>query len=96
MLVYSGNGSLIERLKVVFSDHADKKFVILGVHAVKITRRAIEETVLNPERTMVALKGAMIAERPLDDSHTLRVVFVREERQIRVITFYPARRGRYR
>jgi hypothetical protein len=91
--VYSSGGTLSDRMKVVFSDHADKKIAVLGSHAVKITRQAVEETVLNPKRMPVALEGAMITDRPLDGAHTLTVVFVREERQI---TFYPARKGRHR
>jgi uncharacterized DUF497 family protein len=41
------------------------------------------------------LGGKQIAEGDLDDEHVIRVVFVRQGRQIRVITMYPARRGRY-
>jgi len=66
-------------LKVVFSDHADKKIAILGSHAARITRRAIEEAVLNPGRTLVGLKGRLIAEVTLDDAHVRRVIFIREE-----------------
>jgi uncharacterized DUF497 family protein len=41
------------------------------------------------------LKGRMIVEGTLDEHRILRVVFVRVENKIRVITIYPARRGRY-
>ena len=41
------------------------------------------------------VRGRQIAEGDLDDEHVIRVVFVREGRQISVITLYPARRGRY-
>jgi len=55
----------------------------------------VEGVVLNPRRVLTSLGGRRIAEGDLDDEHVLRVVFVREGTQIRVITFYPARRGRY-
>jgi hypothetical protein len=45
---------------------------------------------------VTALGGRQIAERSLDRGHVLRVVFINEGSQIRVIALYPARKGRYR
>jgi hypothetical protein len=50
---------------------------------------------LEPERIMTGLGGRRIAERSLDRGHVLRVVFMNEENEIKVITLYPARKGRY-
>jgi len=82
-------------LEVRFTYHATEKLRILRVHGVRVTRKSVEEAVLHPERIVTALGGRQIAERSLDGEHVLRVVFVDEGRQIRVITLYPARKGRY-
>jgi len=55
----------------------------------------VEEAVLEPERVVTGLAGRRIAERSLDTTHVIRVVFINYGSQIRVITLYPARKGRY-
>ena len=82
-------------MEVVFSDHADKKIEILRSHGVKVTRKQVEAAVLDPERVVTGLGGRQIAERSLDREHTLRVVFINEGDELKVITLYPARKGRY-
>ena len=86
---------MILGLKVRFTDHANEKLRILQAHGVKLTREIVEEAVLGPERVVTGLGGRQIAERNLDRAHVLRVVFINEGSQIRVITLYPARKGRY-
>lgn len=82
-------------MRIEFTSHANEKIKILGRHGVKVTRRLVEEALLDPERVVLGLGGRQIAERSLDDEHTLRVVFIKEGNKIRVVTLYPARRGRY-
>lgn len=82
-------------MRIEFTSHANEKIKILGRHGVKVTRRLVEEALLDPERVVLGLGGRQIAERCLDDEHTLRVVFIKEGNKIRVVTLYPARRGRY-
>lgn len=82
-------------MKIKFTSHANQKLRILDAHGVKVTRRSVEEALLYPERVVLGLGGRQIAERSLDDEHILRVVFIKAGKQIRVVTLYPARRGRY-
>lgn len=82
-------------MKIRFTDHANQKIAILGRHGVKVTKRLVEDTLNNPERVVSGLSGRQIAERGLDESHVLRVVFIKEEGVISVVRLYPARRGRY-
>ena len=82
-------------MKVRFTGHANWKIRILRVRGVQIKKKMVEDTVLDPKSMVIGLGGRQIAEGDLDDEHVIRVVFVREGRQIRVITLYPARRGRY-
>lgn len=82
-------------MNVRFSEHANWKVKALRAHGVRITKKMVEEAVLNPDRITAGLGGRQIAEGSLDDEHIIRVVILRQGRQIRVITMYPARRGRY-
>jgi hypothetical protein len=82
-------------LEVRLTRHAVEKLRLLSKHGLKIRRELVEQSVLEPERVIEGLGGRSIAEKRLDEQHVLRVVFVKEENQIRVITLYPARRGRY-
>jgi hypothetical protein len=82
-------------LDLRFTDHATEKLRVLRAHGVKITRKVVEEAVLEPERIVTGLGGRQVPERSLDGTHVLRVVFINEGSQITVITLYPARKGRY-
>ena len=82
-------------MEVRFTSHAVEKLRLLRSHGVKVRKEQVEQSVLEPERVTEGLGGKLIAEQKLDEKHVLRVVFVREENQIRVITMYPARSGRY-
>jgi len=82
-------------LKIRFSRHAVEKLGLLNSHGVKVRRKLVELALAEPERVVRGLGGRSIAEKGIDEQHVLRVVFVEEESQIRVITMYPARRGRY-
>jgi len=62
----------------------------------RVTRRLIKEAVLNPEHEdKESDKPNTIASKSIDAKHILRVVYRREFDIIRVITFYPAEKGRY-
>lgn len=50
---------------------------------------------LKPESVTPSVKGRLIAQRRLNETHVIRVIYSREKDAIRVITFYPARRERY-
>ena len=82
-------------MKAKFTKHAKEKIGMLRRHGVKVTIELAKNAVLHPEKIVSGLGGRQIAERSLDSNHVLRVVFVKEGTQIRVITLHPARRGRY-
>ena len=80
---------------IEFSNHATQKLKILRRHGVMVTRRLVEVTASRPDRVVQGAGGRQIAEGRLDQDHILRVVFIRKGENMRVITMYPARRGRY-
>jgi len=82
-------------MKIIFTKHAHLKFEILEEHGFKVTKRQIEDAINNPENVTMAKKGRLIAQRAISETHVIRVVYQKDGDIMRVITFYPARRGRY-
>lgn len=83
-------------MRVVYTKHAKKKFKELAKIGVKLLRRDISVTIKNSEYIdEESDKPNIIASRSIDEKHILRVVFKVEDDIINVITFYPARVGRY-
>lgn len=80
---------------VRFSQHAIVKLEVLKAHGVKIDEELIRSTVTYPERVRQGYRGRQIAERAVAPDHIVRVVYEERPQEIFVITFYPARRGRY-
>lgn len=83
-------------MKIIFTNHAKIKFKILERHGFKITETNIKEVVETPTSKIHGRKGRLIMQRPFDDTHMLRVICeIEGNDDIKVITFYPARRDRY-
>ncbi|VVB86520.1 Uncharacterised protein [uncultured archaeon] len=82
-------------MRVTFSNHAKNKFKVFERHGFKITETNVLETVENPTDKSRGRKGRLIMQRPFDKSHVLRVICEAEGDDIKVITFYPARKERY-
>ncbi len=80
---------------VVFSKHAEYKLQLLRQHGFEFSKKEIEEIVRNPERVIAGYVGRKIAERVVSEHHLVRVVFEDLPRQLKIITMYPSRRGRY-
>lgn len=82
-------------MKIIFTSHAEIKFKILEKHGFKLTEKQISEIVTNPESTSTGRKGRKIFQNSFDDTHAVRVICEVEANDIKVITFYPARKDRY-
>ena len=86
-------------MKFVFTKHAAiDKFAVLKKHRFKtrVTKRLIKDIILNPEhKDEESDKPNSIASKSIGVKHILRVVYRKEFDIIRVITFYPAEKGRY-
>ncbi len=81
--------------KTVFSTHAEDKFLILKRHGFVVSKRKVLETLKNPDKVEPGYKGRKVAQKIIDETHVLRVVFEEMSDKMRVITFYPGRRDRY-
>ena len=74
-------------MQIELSEHARAKLSILRSHNVDIKEEQINETLLHPESVLNGWGGRLVAQRVLDESHVLRVVYIKEqENKIRVIT----------
>lgn len=78
-----------------FTRHADEKFEVLRQHNFKIERVEVIKAVLAPETLDFSRRPLLIAQRKIDKTHFLRVVYRKEENVIKIITFYPARIKQY-
>ena len=84
-------------MKIVFTKHASvDKFAMLKKHKFVANRKLIRDVVRNPEdEDKESDFPKIIVSKSIDEKHVLRVVYKRKGDIITVITFYPARKGRY-
>ena len=80
---------------IIFSKHAEYKLSLLRRHGFNFSKKEIEEIVQNPARVRSGYVGRKIAEQVISERHLFRVVFEDLPRQLKIITMYPSRRGRY-
>jgi len=82
-------------MKIIFTDHAKIKFEILNQHGFKVEEKQIRDIIENPDIKSKGRKDRLIVQSPVDDTHVMRVICEIESDEVKVITFYPARRERY-
>ncbi len=82
-------------MKIIFTNHAKFKFEILERHGFKISENQIRDIARNPAKTNHGTKGRIILQGQFDDAHIVRVICEGEGEELKIITFYPARKGRY-
>lgn len=83
-------------MRVIFTKHAKKRFRDFAKVGVRFSRKDVLSVLKDPEHLDdESNPPKIIASKPIDEKHVLRVVFKVERDIITVITFYPARRGRY-
>ena len=82
---------------IIFTKHAEYKFLILKKHKFSISKKQVLDTVGNPDLIDQSRSPLLIAQQKIDRDHVLRVVYKQEnERKIlKIITFYPGRRKDY-
>ncbi len=78
-----------------FTKHAREKFEILKEHKFEISRKQVIETINNPELIDRSRYPLLIAQKQINTSHVLRVVYKKENSNKIIITFYPGRTKQY-
>ncbi len=80
---------------IYFTHHAIEKFEVLKRHGVSVAKDLIIEILQSPDLVDHSRLPLFIAQGALDSMHVLRVVYKQAGGDIIVITFYPARKGKY-
>lgn len=90
-LVYTG------KVRIVFTKHAlVDKFAELKGHKFNLTQDDVTAVINHPEHIdNESDYPKIIVSKTFDKKHILRVVYKIENAIIKVITFYPAEKGRY-
>lgn len=78
-----------------FTSHARRKFQVLKELGLDIPEDKVVHAVREPSSTRHTWKNRFVTTLRLNSTHILRVVFEKENGNITVVTFYPARRARY-
>ncbi|MHB8281061.1 MAG: DUF4258 domain-containing protein [Candidatus Humimicrobiaceae bacterium] len=82
-------------IEVEFSPHSLLKIEILRSHSFNLSKEIVEDVIRFPDKIEVGYKDRLIAQRNLDDTHVLRVVYEIKQEKNLIITVYPGRRSRY-
>jgi hypothetical protein len=82
-------------VRILYTKHADFKFRVLKQHGFIISKEQIEYIIKEPEKVTLGRRGRLIAHKPVSQTHLIRVIYEQREDEIKIITFYPARRERY-
>lgn len=85
----------IVKIMIHFTKHAEEKFNILKRHQFLISKEQVIETVVHPEKLDYSRLPLIISQSTIDKSRVLRVVYKKEDRLIKIITFYPGRSKQY-
>lgn len=80
---------------IVFTKHASEKFKVLKRHKFVVTKQQVLDAVNKPELIDNSGLPLLIAQKKIDKSHVLRVVYKQEGHDIKIITFYPGRVKQY-
>jgi len=78
-----------------FTDHVRTKIAVLNAHGFPVTEDMVRLSLRSPDRVEPARGIRKLAQKALDATHVLRVVYVEAGQDILVITLYPGRRTRY-
>lgn len=80
---------------IELSNHAKNKITVLDDLGFKVEENEVIDAIKNAESVVEGKKRRKIAQRSISERHVLRVIFEEDDRSIRVITLYPARKERY-
>ncbi|MBD2310807.1 DUF4258 domain-containing protein [Desertifilum sp. FACHB-1129] len=81
--------------EIRFSDHAQLKMEVLATHNIIIDSDFVIEAVRSPDRIETGDEDKLIAQKSLNESLVLRVVYREFNAFIFIVTLYPGRKSRY-
>lgn len=78
-----------------FTEHAREKIWILRRHSFEISEKDVLDVINNPDIIDYSRLPLLIAQKDMDKSHVLRVVYKIKDNVKIIITFYPGRKKQY-
>ena len=81
--------------RYVYTLHAEDKFKLPEIKKLRITKKKVEDTIENPLALDKSEKPVYIAVSKLSGNLSLCVAHRKDGRDTRIITFFPAEKGRY-
>ena len=82
-------------MKIIYTKHAEEKFALLESFGWKFSKRKINDVIRNPDWVGKTKLGQKAAMSRLGEDYIIRVIYDIIADKTKVITFHPARRGRY-
>ena len=76
-------------MEIIISKHAKERIKVYN-----LTEKIVTEAINNPDETVDGYAGTLISHKTLN-GYMVRVVYVKEQDKIKVITVYPAKKERY-
>lgn len=81
-------------MKITFSLHAEQKFSRKEIKSLRITKELVKKTIKSPE-IILPKESSKVAIRKLNKDFSLCVPYRETDAGVKIITFFPAKRGRY-
>ncbi|MBI4008730.1 hypothetical protein HY357_00700 [Candidatus Roizmanbacteria bacterium] len=83
-------------MKIVYTYHAKRKFrEEKYIKQLKITRKTVKKVILKPTLEDKSRGEKITAVGIIDERHSLVVIYKKVENGLKIITFFPAEKGRY-
>lgn len=82
-------------MEFLYTRHAEEKLLREDIRNFGIGKSLIEKAILNPNYLGKTKTGELSAIIAFNTKYILRVVYVKIEAKVRIITFYIAKKGRY-
>ena len=62
-------------MNIIYSNYAIAKIEILRRHGIYADKKLIEDIIIDPEKLEWGYKNRLIAQKKINDTHVLRVVY---------------------
>ena len=82
-------------MKIIYTKHAEEKLNRADIKKFKITKGLIEDIVTKSRHKTKSKYGEFAENKAISNRHILRVIYDIIGRDIKIITFHIARKGRY-
>lgn len=81
---------------IIYTKHAEEKLTRSDIKKFKIKKKLLENIISRRKRQNKTKYGNYATLAPLDTSHDIRIIYDIIDKDIKVITFHIARKGRYK